>query len=70
MPVPSPARFNTADEEMFEVTWFLLHDENLSHRILLRTHTHGRMLSLLRVQKREHQTHHFTLTGFRLSVGF
>lgn len=34
------------------------------------THTHGRMLSLLRVQKREHQKHHFSLIGFRWSVGF
>lgn len=33
-------------------------------------HTHGRMLSLLRVQKREHQKHHFSLIGFRWSVGF
>lgn len=33
-------------------------------------HTHKRMLSLLRLQKREHQTQHFTLTDFRLSVGF
>lgn len=33
--------FNTADEEMFEVTWLLLHGENLSHPISLYRRTGG-----------------------------